>query len=182
MHCIEAPRLLIFLMLLTGNTSAALAQKVPVPAGAFTSEEALAAAVPGLARRLLGLLPEATSDRDLESRFPVEIAAGRHSDAIASIEHLTAMRLAADPVQLNPTFFPYASFAGARIRQERDHIAFDAAFQAEIRQVIGRLGNKEASRAWYIFRGNADRLDGDLRRALDAGKATATSSCPRRSS
>lgn len=138
---------------------------VPAPLRADTADQA----IPTLARETLATWHDDDRQRDLTTRFRLQLAAGQYAQAIESIEALRVLR--ADPPTQPPAFLPYEIHARARLLQAQSNgkakRSYAQAWQQVFAERFGALDDPVALRAEFAFGGSLPRWRADLDVALE---------------
>ncbi len=155
---IHAMRNVLLLSLLAAP--AALAQEITVPAAAWTSDSALAAAMPGMAEQVMAVYREDDRDRYLDNRFRLQLVTGRYPEAIETLTALRDLRRAPHAPLSPHATLPYEIYLHARSRQQ----ALPEAF----RTIVGALDDTTASyEVRWIFGTSINFLRRGLRAARE---------------
>ena len=151
----------------------ALAQDLALPQAAAKDEAALARAMPELAKQAIAVYQEPDRNRYLSMLFRLQVVAGQHADAVATLRSLMELRRATDPDSALP-LLPFEILAKARVKQAATGLSLDEAYRQEFRDVLGRMDDRTSSEALYWFAGDLKRARDDLRAAVEkqAGKDT----------
>lgn len=136
-------------------------------ADAASDTDALARSVPALARHLLATWHDDDRERNLSTRFRLQLVAGDDADAIASIRALRALRAPRADGAGAAVFLQYEIYAEAKLLQAKDHVAFAQAFGRAFAARFEDLDDLAAQRAASAFAGNLQRNEDDLRAALE---------------
>jgi putative CocE/NonD family hydrolase len=123
------------------------AQTFDFPTKAAEDPAALAQGLPGLAQKVIEVYREPDRRADLDTRFRLQIAAGRYADALQTLASLREMGAGDLSPQAGATRALYEVFATARIRQSQDGSPFDAELQRSLREALGRLDDRAAALA-----------------------------------
>ena len=142
----------------------AFAEQVEFPAAAAEDEAALAAAMPGLAERLLAAQPATRRDADLDNLFRLQLVAGRSADAQKTLRALRESRPARTPAALANV--RWEIYAAAKVRQAADGSSFDEAFKQSFREGLRALDDNDAFRVLWSFGTPLTVLQNSLRDAL----------------
>lgn len=145
------------------------AQQPELPAPAVSDPQQLAPAIPDLARKVLAGYQEADPEKRLGNLFHLQMAAGDHSGALASLHALRALQQGRDPIHGGVACVPFELLAVARLKEASGQ-PFAAAFQSAFRERVGRMDDLEAVAAAGAFRFNPDRERKELQQLLDAQK------------
>ncbi|MBN8261818.1 MAG: CocE/NonD family hydrolase [Xanthomonadales bacterium] len=149
-------------VLLTLLAWPAFAQELRVPAGMGGDGTDRAMSV--LARDALAAYRDEDRARYLATRFRLEAVAGRHAQAVATIEALRALR--GDPPTQPPLYLQYEVYARARDTQAKRGIPFAQAWRETFAQRFGDLDDKVALQAEFSFGASVPRMRGELDDAL----------------
>ena len=149
-------------VLLTLLAWPAFAQDLRVPAGMGGDGTDRAMSV--LARDALAAYRDEDRARYLATRFRLEAVAGRHAQAVATIEALRALR--GDPPTQPPLYLQYEVYARARDTQAKRGIPFAQAWRETFAQRFGDLDDKVALQAEFSFGASVPRMRGELDEAL----------------
>jgi len=163
--------ILLVLVSLFVATSTALAQEPTVP---FVDTSG--AAMAKLAADVLAVCRDEDRDRDLNTRFRLQMVAGRHADAVASIRALRELRSGGDPSRTASLFVHYEIVASARERASGGQMPFDDAFAEAFRELAGRLDDRAAYQLAFALGTNTARFEADL--AAATGKHRGRTSLP----
>lgn len=129
------------------------------------------AAMSKLAADVIAVYRDGDRDRYLNTLFRLQMVAGRHADAIATIHAVRELRSGGVPARTAWLYTQHEVVATARARQADRSEAPDAAFTEASREVLGSLDDRAAMSAAFGFGGSLSRFEGDLQSALDAQKA-----------
>ncbi len=164
--------ILVLALVLLPLSSLASAAEVPVPAAlhAGTVDQAM----PALARETLAAWHDGDRQRDLGTRFRLQLAARQYQDAIESIQALRALR--DDPPTQPPALLPYEIHARAKLLQSEGTLPYAQAWRQVFAERFGALEDKVALRAEFAFGGSLPRWRADLDTALE--KAAGRSQLP----
>jgi putative CocE/NonD family hydrolase len=157
---------LLVLLLLFALPASAHATTVRLPAGVHT--DALGQAMPALAREALAIWRDDDPQRDLGTRFRLQLAAGQYTEAIGSIEAIRELR--DDPPTQPPALLPYEIHARARLLQAEGKLPYAQAWQQVFAERFGALDDRVALRAEFAFGGSLPRWRSDLDAALEKTK------------
>jgi hypothetical protein len=151
----------------------ALAQDLALPQAAAKDEAALARAMPELAKQVIAVYQEPDRDRYLNMLFRLQVVAGQHADAVATLRSLAELRRATGPDAALP-LLPFEILAKARVKQVATGLSLDEAYRQEFRDVLGRMDDRTAGEAMFWFVADPKRARDDLRAAVEkqAGKDT----------
>ncbi len=156
-------------MLLAAIAPLAGAQTVAFDSGSGDAA-ALANAMPALASELERAYREPDRDKALNQRFRLQMVAGRHREAIASIRELRALRgPGADTL-----FLQYELYSQAQALTAKKRIPFEKAFAEAFAQGYGRLDDRTAARVQSVFGANLPRAENDLRKAVERSRGSKT--------
>lgn len=146
-----------------------LANTADVPVRATLHADSADQAMPVLAREALAAWHDDDRQRDLGTRFRLQLAAGQYGPAIESIEALRALR--DDPPTQPPALLPYEIHARARLLQAQSQgtgtLSYAQAWQQVFAERFGALDDKVALRAEFAFGGSLPRWRADLEAALE---------------
>lgn len=162
------PRLLCLCVLF-----ATLAQAQPrdfaVPSD--PTPEALAQAMPALARELLEVYPEKDADTRLGNLFRLQLVAGDFAGALESIRALRPLREATAPVK-GITFLQYEAHARAKLEQATHGTPYPRALRTAFQQTFGALDDRTAFHAAGMFRFDLQQARKELEAGVDkAGRS-----------
>ena len=153
-------RLLAVLLTLLAWPAFAQELRVPADLGGDGSDRAMSA----LARDALAAYRDEDRARYLATRFRLEAVAGRHAQAVATIEALRALR--GDPPTQPPLYLQYEVYARAKDTQAKRGIPFAQAWRETFAQRFGDLDDKVALQAEFSFGASVPRMRGELDEAL----------------
>ena len=155
------------LVLALSLPSLASAADLPVPAALSAARDAdtTGQAIPTLAREALAVWHDDDRQRDLGTRFRLQLAAGQYGHAIESIEALRSLR--DDPATQPPALLPYEIHARAKLLQAKDGLSYAQAWQQVFAERFGALDDTVALRAEFAFGGSLPRWQADLDAALE---------------
>jgi putative CocE/NonD family hydrolase len=139
------------------------------PPAALESEQALAEAMPGLAKQALALYSEPDRSRYLSTIFRLQLVAGELPEAVASLHELIELRRATEPAAA-ARLFPFATWAKAKVRQAAGGISLDDAFKVELRALLSQLDDAPAQDALSWFGGDLGRMAEGLRTEVEKQK------------
>lgn len=111
-------------------------------AAAAASPEALAQAMPGLAREVLAVYREEDRRKDLDNRFRLQTVAGQYAEAAKTVASLRALEAKGEPLQVDAARVLFQVFAEAKAREGA---AFEEAFPSSFRDALGRLDDRTAA-------------------------------------
>ena len=148
------------------------AQEVRVPAGLHG--DGTDRAMLELAREVIALYRDDDRARYLDTLFRLQLATGKHTQAIESIKAIRALR--DDSPMQPPVFLQYEILAQAKILQATHGLPFARAWRKVFAERFGALGNKVALRAEPSFGGCLPRWRSSLDDALT--KASGKSQLP----
>lgn len=141
----------------------AFAQAPDVRAPEGLGGEGIDSAMPALAREAMAAYCEDDRQRHLGNLFRLQMVAGQHARAVASIEAIRASRTEA-PGQ-PPLYLQYEVYARAKEQMKRG-TPFAQAWREAFARRFGGLEDKVALQAEYGFGGGLPRMRGDLDAAL----------------
>lgn len=156
-------RTLLALLILLTLPAYAQAPTVHVPTGLHGDARDQAMTV--LAREALAIWRDDDPQRDLGTRFRLQLAAGQYEDAIRSIEALRALRNES-PTQ-PPALLPYEIHARAKLLHADGKLAYAYAWQQVFAERFGMLDDRVALRAEFAFGGSLPRWHSDMDAALE---------------
>lgn len=145
----------------------AFAQQVDFPDDAASSDSALAAAMPEIAKWIASVYTDPDREAYLDNLFRIQIVAGLYEEAARTLRELDALRQTANP-SLAAATLPYEVHVGAKRRQIQDGLPFDEAYSRSFRDTFARLDDQTAAhQARWVFGTSLMRLKADLRNAVD---------------
>ncbi|MFT3668749.1 MAG: CocE/NonD family hydrolase [Pseudoxanthomonas sp.] len=150
--------------LLTALTLPSFAQSkdLRVPAGLHRGQ--VEAAMTTLACDALAVYRDEDPQRDLATRFRLQLVAGQYPQAVDSI--LTLRRLRGDAPPQPPQFLQYEIHARARALQAQHGMAYAQAWRQTFAERFGSLDDRTALQAEFSFGTSLARVRGDLDAAL----------------
>lgn len=151
----------------------AQARQIEFNRDAATDPAVLAEEMPRLARSVLALYRESDREKYLDSLFRLQLVAGDYAGAGASLASLRELR---DPTRPQPAVgnVRWEIYAKALSRQAARQESFDEAFKQSFREAFNALDNQTAFQVQYTFGTSLNRLEANLRQALDQQKGKAT--------
>ena len=156
-------RLLLGLLLTAcAFPSFAQTKDIVIPAGLHDGQ--VDAAMTTVARETLAVYRDGDPQRDLATRFRLQLAAGRYTQAIDSIDALR--RLRKDPPSQPPVFLQYEIHARAKTLQTQRGMAYAPAWRQAFAERFGALDDQAALQAEFSFGTSVARVRGDLDAAL----------------
>ena len=157
---------LLALLMLFALPAFAQATTVRLPAGMHG--DILEQAMPALAHEALATWRDEDPQRDLGTRFRLQLAAGQYEAAIGSIEAIRELRN--DPPTQPPALLPYEIHARARLLQADGTLSYQQAWRQVFAEHFGALDDRIALRAEFAFGGSLPRWRADLDAALEKAK------------
>lgn len=155
--------LLLSAMLLPFAASARTGDReIDVPPGLRESDPDRAMAA--LARAALAAYRDDDRQRDLGTRFRLQLVARQYPQAVDSILALRALRN--DAPSQPPMFLQYEIHARAKALQAARGLPFAAAWQDRFAERFGALDDNTALQAEFAFGGSLPRMRGELDAAL----------------
>lgn len=159
----------ILLLSLLFVSSLAHAAIPALPAAALDDDDKLDRAMPALAESALAAQVEGgDAGLYLNDRFRLQMVAGRHDEALASLRAWRAHQ-AANGIPSASGFVQYETVLVAR-REAADGRTIDAAFDEAFRSVFGALDDRTASDARFSFGAYLPGFEAELRKQLDASR------------
>lgn len=155
-------RLLWLLLVVLAWPAFVQAQDVRVPAGLHG--DGIDRAMPELAREAIALYRDEDRARYLDTLFRLQLAAGKHAQAIESIEAIRALR--DNPPTQAPLYLQYEIHARAKVLQATSGLPFAQAWRQVFAERFGALDDKVALRAEFPFGGSLPRWHGSLQAEL----------------
>jgi hypothetical protein len=143
--------------------------RLELPAAAVESDQALAEAMPGLAKQALAIYAEPDRSRYLSTLFRLQMVAGEYPEAAATLRELTKLRRATSPASAAP-LLPFETLAKAMAKQAASGLSFGEAFQQEFREAFDHLDDSSANDALFWFSGDLGRARDDLHAAMERQK------------
>jgi uncharacterized protein len=133
----------------------------------LTQDDASASAtIQALAGDALAVYRDDDRQVDLNHRFRLQILAGRHADALASIQELRALRSFPDATQRAGFLLAYQVYLEARQRAANSGATFDAAFAETFRAHFEAFDDRTSESAQFFFGGYLPGMQRDLEQAL----------------
>ena len=158
--------ILLFALVLLPLPCLAGTPDLPVPAGLHA--DSAGQAMPALARDALAVWHDDDHQRDLGTRFRLQLAAGQYAQAIESIEALRVLR--DDPPTQPPALLPYEIHARTSLLQANEGLSYAQAWQQVFAARFGALDDKAALRAEFAFGGSLPRWRADRDGALEQAR------------
>lgn len=160
-----------------GLVTQAQAQQIEFNRDAATDPTALSKEMPRLAKSAVALYRESDREKYLDSLFRLQLVAGDYSGASASLASLRELQ---GPIQSQSAVsnVRWEIYAKALSRQVARHESFDEAFKQSFREALTTLDNQTAIQVLYTFGTSLNRLEAQLRQALDQQKGKATITLP----
>jgi putative CocE/NonD family hydrolase len=131
--------------LLPTLASAAEPPTFAFPAGARGEPAALDAAMPGLARELLAVYTDPDRSVQLGNTFRLQLVAGRHSEALATIRELRTLSVLGGAPQVRAAQGQYEVFARAMLIDARQPGDFPDAFRVAFRDTFATLDDRSSA-------------------------------------
>ncbi len=121
-----------------------------------------------LANAAIDLHRNDSRETELNQRFRLQMVAGRHADAIASIEQLRALRSFPDASQRAGFQLQFQIYLEAQQRSEKSGLDFDQAFAEAFRTHFDVLDDRASEQAQFAFGAYLSAMQRDLEQALEA--------------
>ncbi|HEY3811932.1 MAG TPA: CocE/NonD family hydrolase [Caulobacteraceae bacterium] len=118
---------------------------VPFTAPAADDRPALDAAMPKLAEAVLATFHNDDRRADLDTRFRLQMVAGRWADAERSLQALHDVDVAAGHPQAKALNLQYRILVEARLIEARDHVAFPEAFTRAFHATMDALDDRTSA-------------------------------------
>jgi hypothetical protein len=160
-----------------GLVTQAQAQQIEFNQDAATDPTALTTEMPRLAKSALALYRESDRETYLDSLFRLQLVAGDYPGAGASLASLRGLQ---GPTQSQSSVnnIRWEIYAKALSRQVARRESFDEAFKQSFREALAPVDNQTAIQVLYTFGTSLNRLEAQLRQALDQQKGKATIALP----
>ncbi len=148
------------------------AQDLPFPTASDAAS--LRAAMPALARVALAQYRGPDRDTHLNTTFRLQMVAGEHAAALATLAELRTLRAARDPKFARIEYTQYETFARAALRQApSDSLAFAAALRTLYLELDAVMDDAAAFRAAQTLTGfDLEVSAAQIARAVDAARDT----------